>query len=92
MATVLKTRSGDGLLFVDDYGGIHVTSVKWLLGFISGEVGRGVLFLKELKHGTSPDRFRRRVEMNGDDDIMGHKHYDERAAGQDEVVRDVGVW
>lgn len=73
MATVTLTKSKKAVLFIDDSGNVHITSVTFLKGLLDG-VGANFLALTRLPNKTNADRFKTR-EL-GQEDPFGYKPKD----------------
>lgn len=75
MAIIKVTKSGEGLLFFDDFGNVYITSLSYLLGQASGRQRAPFILLSRLPEPASQDRFKvspmwfggdRKVEEGGD--------------------------
>jgi len=66
MAIMKLTKSGKGLLFIDDDGRVYNTSINYLLGLINGRAKYSIVTLSRLPFDVPSDKFPKSPVYNPD--------------------------
>ena len=65
MGVIRFTKSGQGVMFVSDSGGVYLTSKKFLLSFLYGSLRGDFVALTRMPNNVSPDRFPKSKVLGG---------------------------
>jgi hypothetical protein len=57
MAVIKLTKSGKGVMFIDDSGNVFITSLVHAKNYLDGNIKREFIDLKRMPVGVAPERF-----------------------------------